>query len=197
MRHALWPLALVLAAACAVPGFSEDTGEEGHHCRWSWHSVSDFAWQAQVDQPVKDLGRALDDRVGLGIGMQWTRYRSSGAANRTRLEWNVFPEGNPVGLNGTKTQASNVILSFDRLYHLSGGDQGVYILGGLGGVRWSVDRSPASGGGDSFHTTKFAVTAGAGYRFNRAMSAEVRYLISSVDKTYDGNVLQTGISVRF
>ena len=200
MRNPLPATLLLLAAACAGPGFAEDPGEEArprceHHFYQPFHS--DFAWQVQANLPVKDMGQALDNRTGLGLGVQWTRNGTNGVAHRTRLEWNVFPEGNAVGPDALKTKASNYVLSFDRLYHFSGRPQGFYVLGGLGAVRWFVDRTPGETATRSFHTTKLAVTAGAGYRFNRAVSAEARYLVSTVEKTYDGNVFQGCLSMRF
>jgi len=197
MRLVLRQLILVLCAASVAPGFADEGSKDTKDCRHHWRSDSDFAWQVQVDVPAKDLGRALDQRTGMGLGMQWTHQRGNGVANRTRLEWNVFPEGNPVGDGALKTRASNIVLSFDRLYHLAGTAKGAYVFGGLGGVRWSLDRTPGTAPGVSSHTTKLAATAGAGYRFNRAFSAEARYLVSSVDRTFDGNVMQAGFSMRF
>jgi opacity protein-like surface antigen len=188
---------LVLTSACLAPAFADEARDDARDCRVDWHSSSDFAWQVQVDAPVKDLGRALDQRTGLGLGMQWTSYRSGGAANRTRLEWNVFPEGNPVGTAAVATKASNYVLSFDRLYHVSGTRAGVYVVAGLGAVRWFTDQTPGANPTVSTHTTKLAVTAGAGYRFNRAVSLEARYLVSSVNRTFDGNVAQGVLSMRF
>jgi hypothetical protein len=196
MQNPFRPLILALAVACVAPAFA-GTGDDDWDSHWDWHSRSDFAWQVQADGPAKDLGRALDNRIGMGLGMQWTRYRDHGFANRTRLEWNVFPEGNAVGLGEVKTKASNYVLSFDRLYHFTGESRGLYILGGLGAVRWNVDRTPAAGTLPSTRTTKLAFTAGAGFRFNKTLSAEARYLVSSVDHTYDGNVLQASLGMRF
>ena len=219
-------LLLTLAAACCVaPGFAdtpreaapasakedakacskdctkdcsrEDARDDARNYRIRWNHSSDFAWQVQLDSPAKNLGRTLDERTGMGLGMQWTRYRSNGFANRTRLEWNVFPQGNPVGVGGVATKASNYVLSFDRLYHVSGEDRGAYLLAGLGAVRWFMAETPAAGAATNFHTTKLAVTGGAGYRFNRSVSAEARYLVSTVNTTYDGNVVQGVVGMRF
>ena len=162
-----------------------------------WHHHSDFAWQAQLDTPVTALGRAMDNRNGAGLGMQWTTYHSHGGATRTRLEWNVFPEGNAVGAAAVKTKASNYILSFDHLYFLSGQETGVYVMGGLGVVRWFTEQTVGTLPAAATHTTKLAVSAGLGLWFNRAWSAEARYLVSSMDRPYDGNVVQTSLSVRF
>ena len=190
-------LLLALAAACVLPGSADETRDEARDDRSEWHSVSDFAWQVQVDAPVTGFGRALDARTGLGLGMQWTSYRSGGGANRTRLEWNVFPEGNPVGASGVATKASNYVLSFDRLYHFSGTRSGAYVLAGLGAVRWFTDQTVGASPTVSTHTTKLAVTAGAGYRFTRAFSMEARYQVSSLNSTFDGNVVQGVFSMRF
>ena len=89
------------------------------------------------------------------------------------------------------------MLSFDRLYHFSGETKGCYVLAGLGAVRWFQDRTVGLNPTLSSHTTKLAVTAGAGYRFTTCFSAEARYLLSSVDKSLDGNMLQLGLNLRF
>lgn len=197
MHPVLRNVLLILTAACAAPGFADDGEETGCHHHWHWSTESEFAWQAQVDAPVQGLGRALDQRTGLGLGMQWTRDRAHGLTGRTRLEWNDFPQGNPVGPDGVQTKADNYILSWDQLYHFSGQTKGAYVLAGLGGVRWYVDKAQGGQTFQSLHTTKLAVTGGAGYRFNHAVAAEVRYLVSTVEKSYDGSALQAVFSMRF
>ena len=188
-------LILVLAAASVAPAFASAKEDDDEH--WRWHSNTEFAWQVQMDAPALDLGRELDSRIGLGLGMQWNHFQSNGFASRTRLEWNVFPEGNPVGAAGLKTKASNYVLSFDRLYHFKGESKGLYVLGGRGAVRWFMDQTPAGAPTQSTHTTKLAVTGGLGYRFGKAFALEARYLVSSVNHTYDGNVMQASAGMRF
>jgi opacity protein-like surface antigen len=185
-------LALAALAGIAV---AADDPETRRALRW--RHTSTFAWQAQLDLPTKDLGQALDNRSGLGLGAQWTHDRGNGKAARTRLEWNLFPEGHPVGLGAVKTKASNYILSFDRLYHFAGETKGAYVLAGLGGVRWFTDRTAGANPTQSGHVTKLAVTAGAGYRFTPSFSAEARYLISTLNQSLDGNMMQAGLNFRF
>jgi hypothetical protein len=193
-------LFLALAAGCACAGLRAEEPESKttttHHWHWK-RDTGTFAWQVQADLPVTDFGKTLDHRTGLGLGAQWNHDRGAGHVRRTRLEWNVIPQGQPVGTPGIKTKASNYILSFDRLYHFSGTATGCYILGGLGGVRWFMDQTPVAQPTRSFHTTKLAVTAGAGYRFSPGFAAEARYLLSSVNQSFDGNVLQAGLNLRF
>ncbi|BDU75188.1 outer membrane protein [Mesoterricola sediminis] len=190
-------LALLLLAGPAFAG--DDGGDKADKaekkCHWHWRGHSEFAWSAQLDLPVTDFGRAMDQRTGAGLGMQWSRVREDGRAHRTRLEWNLFPEGNPV--NGLKTKASNYLLSFDRIHPLTGKANGPYLVGGLGAVRWFVDRTPVNGDAARFHTTKLAVTGGLGWRFSPTFSAEARYLVSSVDKSFDGNMVQLSAGMRF
>lgn len=188
-------LPVVALALIALPYLAAEETKEEKRCHWKWKGESQFAWTAQLDIPAKDLGRALDNRTGLGIGMQWARVRENGTAHRTRLEWNLFSEGNPV--DGLRTKVSNYVLSFDRIHSFTGKAQGPYLMGGLGAVRWFVDRTPASAGTERFHTTKLAVTGGLGWRFSPSFSVEGRYMVSSVDRTFDGNVVQLCAGVRF
>ena len=188
---------LAMVALLAVPCLRAEEAETKH--TWHWHCKNEatFAWQVQADLPVGDLGQTLDHRSGLGLGVQWNHDRKDGHVRRTRLEWNVFPEGKAVGTGEVKTKASNYILSFDRLYHFSGEAKGAYVLGGLGAVRWFLDQTPGLNPTRSSHTTKLAVTAGAGYRFNPTFSVEARYLLSSVNQSFDGTMLQAGLNLRF
>lgn len=188
------PLILVLASACVPVLAEEDVDGESWH---GWHHASQFAWQVQVNQPAKGLGQDLDNKMGLGLGAQWTRFRSNGFANRFRFEWNVLPKGNPVGPLALESDASNYVASFDRLWHVSGESRGFYVLGGLGAVRWFMTQGPAGGPRASWHATKLAVTGGAGYRFNDHFSAEARYLVSSFNGNFDGNLVQGSLGMRF
>lgn len=190
----LRPLTLtLLLASTALPALAWEGDDSWHR----WRHDSEFAWQVQVDQPAKDLGRALDERVGLGLGAQWTTYRADGFANRFRLEWNVFPKGDAAGPRALQSDASNYVASFDRLWHVAGENRGFYVLGGLGAVRWFMSQGPEGGPRASWHATKLAVTGGCGYRFNPHLSAEARYLVSSFNGTFDGNVLQGSLGMRF
>jgi hypothetical protein len=154
----------------------------------------EFALQAQVNLPLRDLKERLDGRTGLGLGATWTRDHRDGHASRTRLEWNVLPEGPAVA--GVRTQVSNYTLAFDHLWHCSGKAEGPYLVAGLGAVRWFASQTgPAASG--SMHTTKLTVQGGAGWRFSPSFGAEVRYAVSSMDRSLDANLLQGCVSFRF
>lgn len=155
-----------------------------------------FGGSVQVLAPLKDLKTALDERTGLGIGLQWIHEGRGRWASRTRLEWNVFPEGNPVGPLGVETSVKQYLLSFDRLYRLGGEPRSIYLLGGVGATRWFVDQQ-AAGLNGSFHTTKLAVTGGAGWRFSHAFALEARYAVSGIDRAMDANTAQVSFNWRF
>jgi opacity protein-like surface antigen len=189
-------LTLALAAMTALTA-AEDQKAPRRHRHPHHDCQSTFAWQAQANLPLKELGQAQDHRTGLGLGVQWRHDHGQGHSSRTRFEWNTFRESPALGAQALKTRTSNYILSFDRLYHVSGRDGGFYVVGGLGAVRWFQDRTAGPEPTRSSHTTKLGVTAGAGWRFNDRLSLEARYLVSSLDRTFDGNVLQAGLSLRF
>jgi opacity protein-like surface antigen len=197
LRHLVALFSLAVLAAPALRAEDPPPEAPKRHFHWSTKNDGTFAWQAQLNLPAKELGQALDDRSGLGLGVQWNHDRKHGHVARTRIEWNVFPEGHPVGLGAVKTKASNYVLSFDRLYHFSGEVKGAYALGGLGAVRWFTDRTAGPGPTRSDHATKLGVTAGAGYRFSAAFSLEARYLLSNVSPNFDGNMLQAAVNLRF
>lgn len=155
-----------------------------------------FGGSVQVLAPLKDLKTALDERTGLGIGLQWIHEGRGHWASRTRLEWNVFSESNPVGPLGVETSVKQYLLSFDRLYRLGEGPRSLYLLGGVGATRWFVDQQ-VLGTEQGFHTTKLAVTGGAGWRFSQAFGLEARYVVSGIDRAMDANTAQVSLNWRF
>ena len=158
--------------------------------------ASDFQVRGQVtlNQPTQDLKTALDGKLGYGLGIHGLHRHGFQHTSRTRLDWNVWGQGNPV--KGVKTQVSNYHLAFDHLYHFDDRDHGAYLVGGLGAVRWFTERETVLGANRS-HTTKLGITGGAGYQFNRNLGLEGRVLVSSIDKTYDSTLVQGAVVFRF
>jgi len=152
------------------------------------------ALQAQVNLPLRDLKERLDGRTGLGLGATWTHEHRDGHASRTRLEWNVLPEGPAVA--GVRTQVNNYTLVFDHLWHCGGKAEGPYLVAGLGAVRWFMSETGPAASASS-HTTKLTVQGGAGWRFSPSFGAEVRYAVSSMDRTLDANLVQGCLTFRF
>jgi opacity protein-like surface antigen len=155
-----------------------------------------FAWQAQFNAPLRDFRDALDAKSGLGLGMQWQHRYHEGIQHRTRLEWNVFPEGPEVGPAHTRTQASNIILSFDRMFYFRTSGLGPYLTGGLGAVRWMYDETNGIVT-TRWRTTKLNVMAGIGLQLTRHISLEGRYQVSSIRDTMDGNSAQVVAAIRY
>ncbi|GLH74378.1 hypothetical protein GETHLI_28800 [Geothrix limicola] len=183
----LLPLALVGLGLAA-----EDAPEKAPKPR----RCEAFGASIQANLPLRDLQDDLDHRTGLGLGLQWTHDHGDFHASRTRFEWNVFPESHPVGPLGTTTYAKNLVLSFDHLWRLSDGPTGVYLVGGLGGVRWTLDQKTPTASSD-LQTTKLAVTAGVGLQVARHLSLEGRYVFSGIQKTFDANTVQMSLGWRF
>jgi len=155
-----------------------------------------FEVQAQVtvNQPTQDLKTVMDGKQGFGLGIHGLHRHGIQHTSRTRFDWNVWGQGPAV--DGVKTQVSNYTLAFDHLYHFNNRDEGPYILGGLGAVRWFTERETALVNLRS-HTTKLGVSAGAGWQFTRNIGAEARVLVSSLNKTYDSTLLQGAVVFRF
>jgi hypothetical protein len=183
---------LPLAALCGLPLAAED-GNEKKTCHW--HSHSDFGAYAQINAPLRDLKDALDRRTGFGIGLQWIHDHGEHHASRTRIEYNVFPEGNPVGEAGTRTYAKNYLLSFDHLFQMNSGPTNVYLVTGLGGIRWKVDETTA-GHTNSLATTKLALAGGIGIQIRKNVNLETRYVVSGIHKTFDSNMVQASVGWR-
>jgi hypothetical protein len=180
----------------APAGATEQHAEKKRdHARFC-HHPSVFGAYIQADAPLRDLKENLDRRTGLGLGVQWTHDHGDWNASRTRLEWNTFPEGGPVGAAGTRTYAKNYILSFDHLFKLNQGWSQAYLVAGLGGARWDVEQTTGAQHASNW-TTKLAFTGGVGVQLGGRVNLEARYVVSSVSSTFDANTLQASLGWRF
>jgi opacity protein-like surface antigen len=189
LHRGLYLLPLALASLTLVAGEDAEKAPAPKRC-------NAFGLSIQADLPLRDLKDDLDHRTGFGLGLQWTHDHGAFHASRTRFEWNTFPEGHPVGPLGTTSYAKNLVLSFDHLFRLNEGPTSAYLVGGLGGVRWSLDQSsPVTS--TSLQTTKLAVTAGVGVQVARQLTLEGRYVFSGIQKTFDANTVQLSAAWRF
>ncbi len=170
----------------------ESREKRHHYVHLGQHST--FGAYAQGVMPLRDLKESLDSRTGFGLGVQWTHDHGDWHTSRTRLEWNTFPESN--SLAGTKTYAKNYILSWDHLFKLNQGTSQAYLVAGVGGARWYFEQK-AGGLQDARWTTKPAITGGVGVQLARRVNLEARYVVSSIDRTFDANTLQMSLGWRF
>lgn len=186
--------ALCALLLCVGLSAAEEQKPEPTHKHRSHHHY--FGGSLQALKPHNELDKALDGGMGYGIGLQWTHSHGGPWASRTRFEWNTFAEGDPVDPGQVKTYAKQYLLSFDRLYHLGSSPRAPYLMGGAGGVKWDVRKtSPTQTQRD--HTTKLLFSAGVGMHFTDTFGLELRYVVSSIGKTYDGNTAQVALDWRF
>lgn len=153
-----------------------------------------FGAYAQGILPLRTLKEDLGQRTGFGLGVQWTENHGDWHASRTRLEWNTFPEGHSV--EGTRTYAKNYLLSWDHLFMTNKGKSQAYFVAGIGGSRWNLEQT-TGGIREARRATKLAVTGGVGLQFSQQLNLEARYVVSSVDQTFDANTLQMSLGWRF
>ncbi|WP_306591001.1 outer membrane protein [Geothrix sp. 21YS21S-4] len=189
LNRRLYLLPLVLAGLSLAAGDTDGKAPQASH-------ANTFGMSVQADLPLRELQDSLDHRTGFGLGLQWTHDHGAAHASRTRLEFNVFPESQPVGPTATTTYAKNVALSFDHLFRVSEGPARLYLVGGLGGARWTLEqKAPAFS--SNLTTTKLAVTAGVGVQMARQLTLEARYVVSGIQKTFDANTVQVSLGWRF
>lgn len=184
--------------AAVLLGTVASAQERHHRHHWDY----DFGASVQVSLPQGDLKTQMDNRTGVGIGMQWTGFKRDWWLSRTRFEWNVYPQSHAVGKAQVKTRMENLNLSFDQMVFFMKEPVGPYVFGGLGAVRTFVAETPtapASGAmlPNRWHTTKLAVTAGLGLRLANQVAVEGRYVVSSLNKTMDANTAQVVVSWYF
>lgn len=163
-----------------------------HHSRCGHHST--FGAYAQGVMPLRDLKDDMDQRTGFGLGLQWTHDHGEWNSSRTRLEWNTFPEGGSA--TGSRTYAKNYTLSWDHLFKLNQGKSHAYLVAGLGGSRWYLERTTA-GSRDTQWATKLAITGGIGIQIAERVALEARYVVSSINRTFDANTLQVSLGWRY
>lgn len=155
-----------------------------------------FGATVQADFPLRDLKGDLDRRTGFGAGLQWTQERANCHASRTRIEFNVFPEGGQIGIMGTKTYAKDYLLSYDHLFPLGTGARRAYLVAGAGGVHWVLEQSQGPLR-STLRTTKLAFTGGVGLQLSERVNLEARYQFSGIQKTFDANLVQLSLGWRF
>lgn len=191
--------ALCALLLCAGLSAAEDEKEKApakHEHEHSYFSHHSFGGSVQGLKPFNELDKALTGNTGYGIGLQWTHSHGGPWASRTRLEWNTFAEGDPVDPGQVKTYAKQYLLSGDRLFHLGSSPKAPYLMGGIGAVYWNLRHSSPTWSGSQY-TTKLAFSAGLGWHFTRTFGLEARYVVSSINKTYDGNTAQVALDWQF
>jgi hypothetical protein len=161
-----------------------------------WCHHSSFGAEIQTNWPARELKDELDRRVGYGVGLQWVHEHGEYHARRTRVEFNVFPEGNPVGPTGVKTYAKNHLISFDHLFRVTGSLQGPYLVAGVGGAHWVLDQS-TTGPTNRLSTNKLVFAGGIGMQLSPRVNLEARYTLSGIQKTFDANTTQLSLGWQF
>lgn len=189
--------ALCLATLCTGLVAAED--KEGKPAKKEYHYSHhhSFGGYVQGILPTNDLGTALDGKLAAGIGLEWIHRHHGPWSSRTRLEWNTYPEGNPVDPGQVKTSVMQYLWSFDRFYHFGEDLHTPYLVGGLGITRWFVEQHGPTGLLLNDHTTKLAVTGGVGMRLSNYFALEARYVTSGIKKSFDANTAQLALSWRF
>ncbi len=189
-------VALVLGAVSLGAQERERSGKA------RWEDDYGFGASVQVARPEGDFKTRLGERAWIGIGAQWTGFHEDWWLSRTRFEWNVLPETQPTGAQGTRTYMKTLNLSFDQLVFFAGEPVGPYLIGGLGALRTFATEThttplPGSPRESRWHMTKLAVTGGIGLRLANQVSVEGRYVVTSLNKSMDANTAQLSVSWYF
>jgi hypothetical protein len=155
-----------------------------------------FGAHGGLNLPLGDLDKAVDGRLGFTFGGHVGLYYGNGHELRPRVDYTHFPGGwTPTGsgLFGKNT-ISAWGLGADYLYYTELRPQGFYLTMGLGFQGWTVDPSASA----STHKTALSLAAGAGFRFNRSLSFEGRFMTGQFQSTNgQANALQLLASLRF
>ena len=176
-RSILPALALLLAA----PAFAQRT---------------EAGVQAAIIFPQNDLRDNANGALGLTFGVSVSYPLGSGNDLRGRLDYVQCDTTSfhMLVLSTTRQSAHGVGLGADLLHYVETGSRGLYGLVGTGLHWWSAS-NPAYG--DTNETAPY-FHAGAGFRFNRAVAAEITYELGRFRSTAGtAGSIQTGVVFRF
>lgn len=152
-----------------------------------------YGVQAGVNLPLSDLDKQVDGHPGFTVGGHAGLYYGNGHELRPWVDFTYY-NGSNLGFGGAKNTVSGFGAGADYLYYLQTRPQGIYATGGLGLRNWTVNPDA----GASTTKTSFSLAVGAGYRFNRSVSGEVRYLLGKFQSPNgQGSALQALVSLRF
>ncbi|MBK8792588.1 MAG: outer membrane beta-barrel protein [Holophaga sp.] len=152
-----------------------------------------YGVQAGVNLPLSDLDKQVDGHPGFTLGGHLGLYYGNGHELRPWLDFTYYSGSNLV-LSGAKNTVSGFGAGADYLYYFQTRPQGIYATGGLGLRNWTVNPDV----GASTTKTSLSLAVGAGYRFNRSVSGEVRYVIGQFQSPNgQASSLQALASLRF
>lgn len=152
-----------------------------------------FGLQGHVSIPMGDLKDAVDSKPGLGLGAHVAWEFQPQMQLRGRIDHMQFPN---VKVSTLDTKVSNLSYGVDYLYSFQG-QSGSYVLGGLSLNRWEQEVNMPVMGMHNASTTRLGVALGGGFAFNRNVSMEARYVMSSFDAGTDASFLQATVLYRF
>ena len=152
-----------------------------------------YGVQGLVNIPTNDLSNFVDSKPGPGIGLHCTFDMWDGHMLRPRLDYSAWPE---VTLTNIKQNASSLSLGGDYLFFFAGKPERLYVTVGASAIRWSLEQQDTLSD-TSRNTTKLGISAGVGYQWNATIGTELRWVHSSVSKSFQADSLQGGVTFRF
>ncbi|MCE1229038.1 MAG: porin family protein [Firmicutes bacterium] len=154
-----------------------------------------FGAHGGVNQPIGDLNREVDGRLGFTLGGHVAFYYGDGHELRPYVDVTLYNGGwHPVNTTFSKSNVTAISGGADYLYYLENRPQGLYLTMGLGLQNWTVSPENAP----NRTKTSLGIAAGAGYRMTRNLSAEGRFLLGQFQSNGGQAVaLQGMVSYRF
>jgi len=141
-----------------------------------------FGVQAGLSMPTNSLGDNANAGLQLGGHAKWDFKRGHGVMGRADLTF--YGQNHDIDV-------TNLAAAADYTYHLEGGQQGVYLLGGL-----SLQNYHTSFPATSRNNSGLGLDLGAGYDLDRHLGLQARYTTTSFsDFTYAA--LNLGVTYTF
>lgn len=135
-----------------------------------------FGAQAHLAKPMGTFsnGGHLDNRIGLGLGIQVPVDFGAGHVLRPRLDFMSFSRNS----GDIRYKTDSVLLLADYNYYVAEERDGAYLIAGIGLHSTRLDATKPVGplkANGRMTTTGFAYNVGLGYAFNRNVAMELRY----------------------
>lgn len=146
--------------------------------------------------PMGDLRDLANGQAGLGLAAFVDIPVGRGLVLRPVVGAQHIPEGDTLGLAGTKTRVTSIDLMVDALWFPGeASDRGPYLVGSVGGQQWRLSASGATP--STLSHTRIGAAAGLGYQATPRLGFEARGFWSPIAPTVTATGVTVGATFRF
>ena len=157
---------------------------------------SDIGVRAHLLVPASDLHDMTDGQLGLGAALFVSIPATPSLVIRPLVGFQYIPEGDTLGLMGTKTSVSSMDVMVDGLWFPDEDPtHGAYLIGSVGLQQWRIKASGTTNSNISYG--RLGANAGLGYQYSPRLGFELRGFWSPIDDTIKATGLLVCATVKF